>query len=67
MKIVIPEWLKRESPTTASFCELINVVLENNPNMPLAAFAEQLSESNVEQSFERIQRAEKRQFGEEVK
>ena len=67
MKIVIPEWLRREIPPTAGFCELINFALEGNPNMSLAAFAEQLSKSNVEQSFKRIQRAEKRQFGEEVK
>ena len=64
-KIVIPLWLKRESPITAGFCGLINDALENSPNMSLAQFAEQLSVANVEESIKRIQRAENKQFGTE--
>ena len=61
--IVIPNWLREKRPNTARFCELINETLKDRPNMSLAAFAEQLSQSNIEDSYKRIQEAERRQFG----
>ena len=66
MKIVIPWWLKDESPTVAGFCELINDTLQICPNMSLAEFAEQIHKANVEDTYKRVQGAEKRQFGEDV-
>ncbi len=64
MKISIPEWLKREKPINAGFCELINETLLNSPNMSLAEFAEQLHKVNVEATYRRIQEAERQQFEE---
>lgn len=61
-KIVIPQWLRDESPICADFCELINYALEEKPNMSLQEFAEDLNNSNLELSYERIQQAEARQF-----
>ena len=58
----IPNWMKKDAPMCAEFCELINAALENNPNMSLAAFAEQLSQANVEKTYERLLKAEKEQL-----
>lgn len=63
-RISIPGWLKRESPICAGFCEMINETLKNHPNMSLAEFANGLDEVNKEETYKRIQRAEKKQFGE---
>jgi hypothetical protein len=54
-KILIPEWLKKENPICAGFCEMINEALQNRPNMSLAEFAEQLHEENVSESYRRLQ------------
>lgn len=62
-KIVIPNWLRKESPITAGFCELINSALIDNPKMSLADFAQNLSEVNVENTIERMKKAEEKQFG----
>jgi hypothetical protein len=61
-KIAIPRWLKEENPITAGFCELINECLDYNPKMSLADFATLLSETNIERSMQRIQKAEEKQF-----
>lgn len=65
-QIRVPDWMKREKPSTAEFCELINFALQGNPNMSLAEFAKTLDEENVRATYERIVAAEKAQF-EEVK
>ena len=62
-RIVIPQWLKREQPVCAGFCEMINDTLQNTPDISLAEFAEQLSEANIEESYKRIRAAEEKQFG----
>ena len=62
-RIVIPQWLKREQPICAGFCEMINETLQDTPNISLAEFAEQLSATNIEESYKRLQAAEKKQFG----
>lgn len=64
-KIVIPKWLREESPVCAGFCEVINAALEENEKMSLLEFAEALSEANKEKSLERLERAERKQFGRE--
>lgn len=60
--IKIPAWIKKDAPMCAGFCELINAALDSNPNMSLAAFAEQLSQANVEKTYERLLKAEKQQI-----
>ena len=62
-RIVIPQWLKREQPVCAGFCEMINDTLQTNPDISLAEFAEQLSAANIEESYKRIRAAEEKQFG----
>lgn len=64
-KIVIPKWLRTESPICAGFCDLVNAALEEKPNLTLADFAQSLSETNMEMSMERIQKVERKQFGED--
>ena len=62
-QIVIPQWLKREQPICAGFCEMINETLMDSPDMSLAEFAAQLSATNIEESYKRLQAVEKKQFG----
>ena len=66
MQIVIPRWLKEENPMTAGFCELINETLKKCPKMSLEEFAGEISKANVEDSFRRIQRIERAQFGGDI-
>lgn len=61
--ITIHNWIKRERPIVAEFCELINSALQNKPNMSLAEFAVQLDEANKETTYARLLKAEKEQFG----
>jgi hypothetical protein len=63
VQIVIPAWLRDEKPMTASFCELVNSALTENPKMSLEEFALQLSEVNVRESLKRVLNEEKKQFG----
>lgn len=67
MKIVIPYWMRQESPICAGFCDVINEALEENPEMSLAEFAANLSQVNIEGSLERLEKAEKQQFGDAEK
>lgn len=60
--VKIPTWMKKDAPMCAEFCEIINLALSQNPNMSLAAFAEQLSQANVEKTYERLLKAEKEQL-----
>lgn len=62
--IVVPGWMKEETPIVASFCELVNFALEDNPRMTLAEFAEKLNDANMSAALERLEAAEERQFGE---
>ena len=62
MKIVIPQWLRDESPMCAGFCDVINAALEENPEMSLAEFAANLSQANIEDSLMRLKKAEQKQF-----
>ena len=60
--IVVPGWMKEETPIVASFCELVNFALEDNPDMTLAEFAEKLNDANMSAALERLEAVEKRQF-----
>lgn len=62
-KILIFEAQKKRTPTVTAFLELINYALEKRPNMTLAEFAREINEVEKEKALERIQRAEKRQYG----
>ena len=63
-KIVIPNWLKKEEPATAGFCDLVNFALDGNPTMTLEEFAQLLSKTNVERTIKRMERSEEKQFKE---
>lgn len=63
MKITIPQWMKDELPINAGFCELVNMALDENPNMTLAEFAKSLDELNKEETLERVINAELEQLG----
>lgn len=63
-KIVIPNWMKREEPSKADFCDLVNYALEGNPTMTLEEFAQLISQRNVERTIERMERVEEKQFKE---
>ena len=52
--ITITERLKKTNPITAEFCQIINEVLKNRPNMSLAEFAEQLDEAQKEGELRRV-------------
>jgi hypothetical protein len=60
--IRIPEWYRQENPKLAGMCDIINEALEMNPNMSLADFAKVLDANHVEQSYQRIQEAVRKQF-----
>lgn len=60
--IMIPQWYREENPKLAGMCDLINDVLAVNPNMSLLEFARVLNQNHVEQSYKRIQEAERKQF-----
>lgn len=62
-RIVVPEWMREETPLVAQFCELVNYALEGNPDMSLATFAEILHGENVRVSLERLEAIEAKQFG----
>lgn len=61
-RILLPSWMKEERPLTAQFCELVNFALESDPDMSLAAFAEQLNEVNMEEARNRLQAIIEKQF-----
>lgn len=63
-KIVIPNWLKKEEPVSAGFCDLVNFALDGNPTMTLEEFAQLLSETNVKRTIKRMERSEEKQFKE---
>lgn len=66
-KIVIPNWLRKERPVTAGFCEMINEALASNPRMSLEEFAQAISEANVSDTIKRLEKAEETQFnGEKI-
>lgn len=62
--ILVPGWMKEETPIVASFCELVNFALEDNPDMTLAEFAEKLNAANISAALERLEAVEERQFEE---
>ena len=62
MRIIIPNFLRRETPILAGVCDMINVALEENPNMSLEEFAKELSAVNQEKARERLEKAIERQF-----
>ena len=62
-KIVIPQWFRKERPDEASFLDIINVALEDMPNISLADFAKTIHGVLFEESMERIKQAEAKQFG----
>ncbi len=61
-KITIPQWLRKEKPDDAHFLEIINVALEEIPNISLADFAKTIHDVLYEESMERLKRAEAKQF-----
>ncbi len=61
-KIVIPNFLREETPILAGVCDVINVALEQNPEMSLKEFAKAISEANQEKARERLEKAIERQF-----
>jgi hypothetical protein len=61
-KILVPEWLKRENPICAGFCEMINEALQNRPYLSLAEFAEQIDMANKESTYKRLQEVVTRQI-----
>lgn len=61
-KIVIPNFLREETPILAGVCDVINVALEQNPEMSLKEFAKAISEANQEKARERLEQAIERQF-----
>ena len=63
-KIVIPGWLRKDSPITAGFCDLINSALMDNPKLSLEEFAQGISQANVEATIERLEKVEEKQFKE---
>ena len=63
-RIIVPGWMKEETPIVASFCELVNFALEDNPRMTLAEFAEKLNDANISATLERLEAVEERQFEE---
>ena len=60
--ILIPSFMKEETPIAAGFCEIVNAALKENPNMSLAEFAQGLNEVNKERALERLQKAIEKQF-----
>ncbi|MBQ9113878.1 MAG: hypothetical protein IJY05_03040 [Clostridia bacterium] len=60
--ISIPNFMYDEAPILAGVCEIINVALEQNPDMSLAEFARVISEANQEKACERLEKAIERQF-----
>ena len=60
--VKIPAWMKRDALMCAELCEIINLALESNPNMSLSEFAEQLSQANVEKTYEILLTAERKQI-----
>lgn len=62
-KIVIPNFLREETPILAGVCDVINAALEQNPEMRLKEFARAISEANQEKARERLEKAIERQFG----
>lgn len=62
-QIMIPQWMRDETPTCAGFCEIVNLALLENPKMTLAEFARELDKGNKEKTLERIELAEAQQFG----
>ena len=60
--IIVPGWMKEQAPIVASFCELVNYALEDNPHMALAEFAEKLNDANISATLERLEAAEEQQF-----
>lgn len=60
--IRIPQWFRNENPKLAGMCDLINDTLAVNPNMSLMDFAKVLDIAHVEQSYQRIQEAVRKQF-----
>ena len=61
-KIVIPNFLREETPILAGVCDVINSALEENPEMSLKEFAKAISEANQEKARERLEKAIERQF-----
>ena len=60
--IVVYEWMRKETPFAAQFCELVNEALRMNPDMSLAEFASVLDGVNKENALERVRAAEQQQF-----
>ncbi len=63
VKIMIPDWMRKERPMTASFCDFINLTLKDNPKITLAELAMELDRANKEDTYKRIVEAQRKQFG----
>ena len=65
-KILIPDWLRKEFPSVAVICEVMNEALKEHPDMSLAEFAEGLNDTHIRETYRRVSEAVKRQFNDDT-
>lgn len=65
-QILVPDWLRREDPVRATFCDFINADLAGCPQRTLEDLARLLDLNNKKASYIRLRETVRKQFGGEA-